>query len=227
MEQPYWYTLDPESHLITSDYGGSGCSLDTAAVMRWECLDDDVNKYAEVLCHLRGMQTLHEVTGGRPERGRIYRDCMAEVGLAQEMLVALRAPTGEAWGTLRLNRGPGQPEFDTSELRFMATVSPHLAGDLRVDAERAGGHTTCPEGLLHGRGRDRSRNLAVDRSTASEAHLRQDRRVQSARAHGEGLLRQLRSPGRRQRAPGAGRQAPPRRAPLGTPLGPRPGGARS
>ena len=131
MEQPYWYTLDPESHLITSDYGGSGCSLDTAAVMRWEYLDDDVNKYAEVLRHPRGVQTLQEVTGGRPERSRIYREYMAEVGLAQEMLVALRAPTGETWGTLRLNRGPGQPEFDTSELRFMATVSPHLAEGVR------------------------------------------------------------------------------------------------
>lgn len=131
MQQPYWYTLDPESHLITGDYGGSGCSLDTAAVMRWEYLDDDVNKYAEVLRHPRGVQTLHEVTGGQPERSRIYREYMAEVGLAQEMLVALRAPTGETWGTLRLTRGPGQPEFDTSELRFMATVSPHLADGVR------------------------------------------------------------------------------------------------
>ncbi len=131
MDQPYWYTLDPESHLITSDYGGSGCSLDTAAVMRWEYLDDDVNKYAEVLRHPRGVQTLHEVTEGQPERSRIYREYMAEVGLAQEMLVALRAHTGETWGTLRLTRGPGQPEFDTSELRFMATVSPHLAEGVR------------------------------------------------------------------------------------------------
>jgi hypothetical protein len=36
-------------------------------------------------------------------------------GIAQETLVALRARTGEFWGTLRLNRGPGQPEFDFSE----------------------------------------------------------------------------------------------------------------
>lgn len=130
-EQPYWYTIDPESQLITSDYGGADCSLDTAAVMRWEYLDNDVNKYAEVLRHPRGVQTLHEVTGGRPDRSRIYREYMAEAGLAQEMLVAVCAETGETWGTVRLNRGPGQPQFDATELAFMTTVAPHLAEGVR------------------------------------------------------------------------------------------------
>lgn len=45
--------------------------------MRREYLDDDVNKYAEVLRHPRGVQTLQEVTGGRPERSRIYREYLA------------------------------------------------------------------------------------------------------------------------------------------------------
>ena len=40
---PYWYALDPESRLVTSDYGGEGCELDTATVMRWEYLEDDFN----------------------------------------------------------------------------------------------------------------------------------------------------------------------------------------
>jgi DNA-binding CsgD family transcriptional regulator len=77
------------------------------------------------------VQTLHEVTEGQPERSRIYREYMAEVGLAQEMLVSLRAHTGEVWGTLRLNRGPGQREFDAADLEFMTTVAPHLAEGLR------------------------------------------------------------------------------------------------
>ncbi len=71
---PYWYALDPQSRLITSDYGGEGCELDTATVMRWEYLEDDVNKYFDVLSHPRGVQTLHEVTAGSPERSRIYRE---------------------------------------------------------------------------------------------------------------------------------------------------------
>jgi DNA-binding CsgD family transcriptional regulator len=131
LECPYWYTLDPESRLITSDYGGEGCDLDTSAVMRWEYLEDDFNKYDEVIRHPRGVQTLHEVTGGEPERSRIYREYMAGHGLAQEMLVSLRARTGEFWGIVRLNRAPGQPEFDPDEIEFMATVAPDLAEGVR------------------------------------------------------------------------------------------------
>ena len=128
---PYWYTLDPESRLITSVYGGEGCELDTSEVMRWEYLDDDVNKYFEVLDHPRGVQTLHEVTAGRPEQSRIYREYMAAEGLAQEMLVALASSTGEVWGTVRLNRVPGQPEFDAAEVAFMAAIAPDLAEGIR------------------------------------------------------------------------------------------------
>lgn len=128
---PYWYTLDPESRLITSDYGGEGCELDTSEVMRWEYLDDDVNKYSEVLGRPCGVQTLHEVTKGEPERSRIYREYMAVEGIAQEMLVALGSSTGEFWGTVRLNRLSGQPEFDAAERAFMATVAPDLAEGIR------------------------------------------------------------------------------------------------
>ena len=128
---PYWYALDPESRLITSDYGGEGCELDTATVMRWEYLEDDVNKYFDVLSHPRGVQTLHEVTAGSPERSRIYREYMKVEGIAQEMLVALRGKKGDAWGTVRLNRLPGQPDFDADELAYMAAVAPDLAEGIR------------------------------------------------------------------------------------------------
>lgn len=128
---PYWYALDPESRLITSDYGGEGCELDTAEVMRWEYLEDDVNKYFDVLSHPRGVQTLHEVTAGRPERSRIYREYMAVEGIAQEMLVALCGKKGDAWGTVRLNRLRGQPEFNADELAYMAAVAPDLAEGIR------------------------------------------------------------------------------------------------
>jgi DNA-binding CsgD family transcriptional regulator len=131
MNGPYWYTLDPESRLITSDYGGEGCQLDTSDVMRWEYLDDDVNKYSEVLGHSCGVQTLHEVTRGKPERSRIYREYMAIEGIAQEMLVALGSCTGMFWGTVRLNRLHGQPAFDADELAFMAAVAPDLAEGIR------------------------------------------------------------------------------------------------
>ena len=131
LDGPYWYTLDPQSRLITSDYGGEGCELDTSDVMRWEYLDDDVNKYAEVLDHPAGVQTLHEVTRGKPERSRIYREYMVAEDIGQEMLVALGTGAGEFWGTVRLNRLCGQVEFGADEVAFMAAVAPDLAEGIR------------------------------------------------------------------------------------------------
>ncbi len=148
---PYWYALDPGSRLITSDYGGEGCELDTSEVMRWEYLADDVNKYSEVLDHPCGVQTLHEVTKGEPERSRIYREYMAVEGIAQEMLVALRSTTGEFWGTVRLNRLSGQPEFDADERAFMASVAPDLAEGIRrglVVGEATDPDRPDPPGLI-------------------------------------------------------------------------------
>jgi hypothetical protein len=56
---PFWYTLDPESHLVTSIYG-EGCAVDPGDYMRWELLADDFIKTADVLDNPRGVLTLHE-----------------------------------------------------------------------------------------------------------------------------------------------------------------------
>lgn len=35
IDSPFWFTLDPESHLVTSIYG-QGCDVDPSDYMRWE-----------------------------------------------------------------------------------------------------------------------------------------------------------------------------------------------
>jgi DNA-binding CsgD family transcriptional regulator len=130
IESPFWYTLDPQSHLITSIYG-QGCDVDPGDYMRWELLADDVMKTADVVRNPRGVQTLHEVTGGEPERSPIYVDVMVPHGMAQELLVALRSPTGESWGTARLNRAPGDPMFSEHEIGFMSAAAPLIAEGVR------------------------------------------------------------------------------------------------
>ena len=130
LEAPFWFTVDPESHLVTSIYG-EGCDLDPSEYMEWELLAEDFMKTADVLANPRGVQTLHEVTDGQPERSPIYLDVMVPNGMAQELLVALRSPTGETWGTTRLNRAPGDPMFSPHEIRFMAAAAPPLAEGVR------------------------------------------------------------------------------------------------
>ena len=130
IESPFWFTVDPESHLVTSIYG-QGCDVDPSDYMRWELLADDFMKTADVVQNPRGVQTLHEVTDGRPERSRIYVEVMVPHGMAQELLVALRTPNGENWGTTRLNRAPGDPMFSGHEISFMAAAAPLIAEGVR------------------------------------------------------------------------------------------------
>ena len=124
---PFWNTIDPSSHLITSVHFSGECFFDLGGQMEWEYIADDVNKTADVIANQRGVQTLHEVTGGSPERSPVFREHLRPNGIEQEVAVALRARTGEAWGTLRLNRSPGQPEFSALELTFLRSLAPHLA----------------------------------------------------------------------------------------------------
>lgn len=126
IDAPFWYTLDPESHLVTSIIG-EGCDVDAGEYMQWELLADDVMKTADVLSNPRGVQTLHEVTDGHPERSAIYVEVMVPHGMAQELLVALRSASGENWGTARMNRSPDEPMFSAHEVKFMAAVAPVIA----------------------------------------------------------------------------------------------------
>lgn len=129
-ELPTWYALDPRSLLISGVYGPE-CTLDTAAQMRWEYLDHDVNKSVDVVRNPAGVQTLAQVTGGNPWLSPIYSDYMHDHDLTQEMLVALRGPGGQAWGTVRLNRTRAMGEFSESDCRFMVSVAPTLAEGIR------------------------------------------------------------------------------------------------
>ena len=127
---PTWYALDPRSLLITGVYGPE-CELHTAAQMRWEYIDDDVNKSIDVAQNPTGVQTLAEVTDGNPWLSPIYRDYMYDHDLAQEMLVALRGADGRVWATVRLNRPRAMAAFDDSDRHFMRSVAPCLAEGIR------------------------------------------------------------------------------------------------
>ena len=128
---PFWNTIDPSSHLITSIHFKGECFFDLVGQMEWEYLADDVNKTADVAANERGIQTLHEVTGGSPDLSPVFREYLRPNGIEQEVAVALRARTGEAWGTLRVNRSPRQPEFSPGELNFLRSLAPHLAEGVR------------------------------------------------------------------------------------------------
>jgi hypothetical protein len=88
---------------------GPDCELDTAAQIRWEYIDDDVNKSIDVAQNPTGVQTLAEVTDGNPWLSPIYRDYMYDHDLAQEMFggVAWRRRAGLGYRAPQPTTGDG------------------------------------------------------------------------------------------------------------------------
>jgi DNA-binding CsgD family transcriptional regulator len=123
-----WYTLDPSSSLITSIHGAG--ELDVSEELRWEYVEDDLLKSVDVVRDPRGVQTLRQVTGGRPERSPSY-PLMASVGMEDQALVALRSRTGETWGTLRLCGQLGRRPYSDQEVGYLRTLALHLADGVR------------------------------------------------------------------------------------------------
>ena len=127
---PCWFTLDPVSLLVTSHYQPAFLEVPRAWLAHEYC-EDDFHKLADVARSARGLSTLHEATGGDPRRSPKWNAFIQPYGADQELLVALRTRTGEAWGVMTVYREPGRPPFDPDELRFMREVSPYLAEGAR------------------------------------------------------------------------------------------------
>ena len=67
----------------------------------------------------------------RPEQQPPRWQANITFGGDQELIAALRTPSGEVWGALGLYRDPGQPLFDDAELAFIRAVVPSLAEGAR------------------------------------------------------------------------------------------------
>jgi len=139
---PCWYTLDPASLLVTSHFH-EGLDELPPEWLAHEYYEDDVNKLADVARSERGVSTLHEATGGDPASSPRWYFNM-KMGGDQELIAALRTPSGDAWGALGLYREPGAPPFDRNELELVRSLAPLLA----EGARRAllVGEATDPEG---------------------------------------------------------------------------------
>jgi DNA-binding CsgD family transcriptional regulator len=139
---PCWFTLDPASLLVTSHFDEGIPELPPQWLIH-EYYQDDVNKLADVARSRRGISTLHEATGGDPTSSPRWHFNIA-LGGDQELIAALRTPSGEVWGGLGLYRETGQSMFDDQELAFVQVIAPSLA----EGARRALliGEATDPEG---------------------------------------------------------------------------------
>lgn len=127
---PCWFTLDPASLLVTSHYDHGVIPELPPEWLAHEYHEEDVHNIASVARSERGISTVHEAAGGDPSRSPRWQKNRA-YGADQELLVALRTRTGEAWGLLALYREPRKPTFQSEELRFLGAAAPHLAEGAR------------------------------------------------------------------------------------------------
>ena len=126
---PCWYTLDPASLLITSHFQ-DGLPEFPSSWLADEYYTEDVNQLADVATSETGISTLHEATGGHPDRSRRWHRNMT-LGGDQELVARLRTRTGEVWGMLGIYREPGSPLFDAGDKAFISHVAPYLAEGAR------------------------------------------------------------------------------------------------
>lgn len=195
---PCYYTLDPASLLITSHFH-DGLAEFPREWLEAEYYSDDVHLLVDLARAESDVSTLHDVTGGDPSGTRRWQMNM-RMGGDQEMLVRLRARSGEVWGAIGLYREPGRPMFDAAERDFVSAVAPILAEGVRRALLL--GEATAPEWpdapgllILDGAGGVVSTSPAVEvwleqlprvRSGALPAavHAVATRALQSAAPHG-------------------------------------------
>ena len=125
---PCWYTLDPDSLLITSHFH-DGLDVFPEEWLAAEYYEDDVNNIIDVVRSERGLSTLHDATGGEPTSSPRWHANM-QLGGDQELIMRLQVG-GETWGALGLYREPGSPMFSPQEREFLMAASAHLAQGAR------------------------------------------------------------------------------------------------
>src|ERR1700733_1186197 len=103
---PCWYTLDPASLLTTSHYDHGLIPDLPPDWLPHEDRAEDVLTLAGVARSETGVGTLHEATGGNPSESPGWERFVQPYGGDQQLLLALRTPSGQGWGGLALSREP-------------------------------------------------------------------------------------------------------------------------
>jgi DNA-binding CsgD family transcriptional regulator len=124
-----WHTLDPGSGLITQ-HRLQDLPDRFPILANNEYAVEDVNKFADLARAGRKTATLHDATGGHPERSPRFRDLLTHAGLGPELRSAFVAD-GAVWGALILVRRAGSPEFEPHEVDVLEAASPLFARAVR------------------------------------------------------------------------------------------------
>jgi DNA-binding CsgD family transcriptional regulator len=143
----FFSTTDPATLLFTSSL--LDFTLPTWARLRLienEYLQDDFNKFLDLLKNHLPVGVLSEQTQDELRRSQRYRDILTPLALGDEMRATF-VSNAACWGTLCLHRERGAPEYTAAEAAFLAQLTPHIAEGLRKALLLAhASTTTAPDG---------------------------------------------------------------------------------
>lgn len=159
-----WHTVDPQTHLLTSDSPAELISQGiltpesaTAAgqgIIASEYFVQDLNTFASLARKRVPVGTLTQATGGKLERSLRYQQVLKPAGIPHELRAAFTT-RGRCWGAVHVARLDGQPDFQAQDVSALASITGLVAegirASLRFDAGRRGdGEGTSPGLMLLG-----------------------------------------------------------------------------
>lgn len=126
----FFATVDPATLLYTSAIRRDMPTDASAAFIRTEFGDDDVNQLRALARAKDPVGWLDAATHETRRASARYREAMQPFGLGDELRVALRLD-GWCWGLLCLHRVESGIGFDQRDAHTLAALAPHLAAGLR------------------------------------------------------------------------------------------------
>ena len=144
-----WHTLDPYTHLMTSDsprelieHGIFAANEAPAAgelLLRSEYIVEDVNTFAALAAQRAPVGILDHVTRGAPEASARYRDLLLPADIPHELRAAF-VTRGRVWGAVHIARRAASGPFEQTRRRCpcrrRVSIARGIRASLRFDAAR-------------------------------------------------------------------------------------------
>ncbi|MCA9914059.1 MAG: GAF domain-containing protein [Anaerolineaceae bacterium] len=127
----YFSTTDPATQLMTSSImPETPPSWLMPVFLENEFLQEDYNKFSDMLRTHQVVGILSQATDYEPFRSQRYRDMLMPMAIEDE-LRAIFVTEGACWGTLCLHRERSKVRYTPAEADFMTQLAPHIADGLR------------------------------------------------------------------------------------------------
>jgi DNA-binding CsgD family transcriptional regulator len=156
-----WHTVDPSTHLVTSDsptelisrgiFTPDGATAAGQGIIASEYFVQDLNTFASLARKRVPVGTLTGATGGKLERSVRYQNVLEPAGIPYELRAAF-VTRGRCWGAVHIARLEGQPDFTAQDVSALASVTGLVAegirASLRLDASRGSDAGATSPGLM-------------------------------------------------------------------------------